>query len=161
MKKVSAPSWIAQDQAYPSHLSLDSSILSFSRFELTQWPSLDIQEKDSMASSKDIQEIKSALIDLQSEMKWVFNMVGTSVNNTLNAANDAKYISNQLDCHASRIEDNTRDLHELMAKVDYLKEDVQKLTKMAKGNHCQETPGDHQMEEPLVGKPTLDHEAQK
>ena len=88
-------------------------------------------------------------------------MVGTSVNSTWNVANDCRYILNQLDYHASRIEDNTKDLHELMEKVNYLKEDVQKLTKMVEGNHCQETPGDHQMEEPSVGKPTLGHEAQK
>ena len=114
-----------------------------------------------MDSSKDLQEIKSALLDLKSGMKWVFNMVGTSVNRTRNVANDARYISNQLDCHASRIEDNTRDLPELMEKVDYLKEDVQKLTKMTEGSHCNETPEDHQMEEPSVGKPTLNQEAQK
>ena len=114
-----------------------------------------------MASSKDLQKIKSALLYLQSGMKWVFNMVGTSVNNTQNVVNDAKYISNQLDCHASRIEDNTRDLHELMEKVDYLKEDVYKLTKMAEGIHCNETPEYHQMEESSVGKPTLSQEAKK
>ena len=93
-----------------------------------------------MASSKDLQEIKSALLDLQSGMKWVFNMVGTIINSTRNAYNDARYISNQLDCHASRIEDNTRDLHKLMEKVVYLKEDVQKLTKIVEGSHCNETP---------------------
>ena len=114
-----------------------------------------------MDSSRDIQEIKSELLDLQSGMKWVFNMVGTSVNNTQNVSNDSRYISNQLDCHASRIEDNIRDLHELMEKVDYIKEDVQKLTKMTEGSHCNETLEDHQMEDPSVGKPTLNQEAQK
>ena len=48
-----------------------------------------------------------------------------------------------------------------MEKVHYLKEDVQKLTKMAEGSHCNETPEDHQMEEPSVGKPTLGQEAKK
>ena len=141
--------------------AVGSGILSFSCSDSTQWPSLDSEEKDKMASSKDIQEIKSALADLQNGMKWVFNMVGTSVNNTRNVASDARYISNQLDCHASRIDDNTRDLHELMEKVDYLKEDVQKLTKMAESSHCQESPGDHMMEEPSVGKPTIDLEVHK
>ena len=55
----------------------------------------------------------------------------------------------------------TRDLRKLMEKVDYLKEDVKKLTKMTEGSHCNETPEDHQMEEHSVGKPTLDQEAQK
>ena len=93
-------------------------------------------------------------------MKWVLNMVGTNINSTQNIANDSRYISNQLDCHVSRIVENTRDLHELMEKVDYPKEDVQKLTKMAEGIHCPETLGEHQTEEPSVGKPTLGHEAQ-
>ena len=75
-------------------------------------------------------------------MKWVLNMVGTNINSTQNIANDSRYISNQLDCQFSRIVENTRDLHELMEKVDYLKEDVQKLTKMAEGRHYHETPGD-------------------
>ena len=94
-------------------------------------------------------------------MKWVFNMVGTSINSTWNTTNDSRYISNQLDRHASIIEDNTRDLHKLMAKVDYLKEDVQKLTKMGKGIHCNETPEDHYMEDPFVGNPSLGQEAKK
>ena len=82
-------------------------------------------------------------------------MVGTRVNSTGNVANDSRYISNQLDCHASRIEENIRDLCKLMEKVHYLKEYAQKLTKMIEGSHCNETPEDHQMEEPSVGKPTL------
>ena len=121
----------------------------------------NIQEIDSMDSSKDLQEIKLALLDLQSGMKWVFNMLGTNVNNTRNVANDARYISNQLDCHVLRIEYNTRDLCKLMENFDYLKEDVQKLTKMAEVSHCNETLDDHQMEEPSVGKPTLGQEAKK
>ena len=83
-------------------------------------------------------------------------MIGSSVNNTINVTNDARYISNQLDFHASRIQDNTRDMHELMEKVDYLKENVQKLTSMTEGSHCQEFPslGDCQMDEPSIGNPT-------
>ena len=109
-----------------------------------------------MASPKGIQEINFALTDLQIGMKWVYNMVGTRVNSKRNITNDVRYISNQLDCHASRIADNTRDLHELMEKVDYLKEDVQKLTNMTKGSHFHESPatGDCQMDEPFVDKPT-------
>ena len=42
VKEVSAPSWIEHDQAFPSQLLLSSGIISFSHYELTQWPSLDI-----------------------------------------------------------------------------------------------------------------------
>ena len=88
-----------------------------------------------MASSKEIQDIKSTLAEPQSGMKWVYNMVSSNVNNAINVTNDARYISNQLDFDASKIEDNTRDWHELMEKVDYLKEDIEKLTSMTKGSH--------------------------
>ena len=89
-----------------------------------------------MASPKGIQEIKFSFTNLHIRMKWVYNMVDTNFNSKRNITNDVRYISNQLDCHASRIADNTRDLHDLMEKVDYLKEDVQKLTRMMKGSHC-------------------------
>ena len=48
-------------------------------------------------------------------------MVGTGLNENRVAAADAKYIANQMACHESRIEDNTRDLHELMGTVDIVK----------------------------------------
>ena len=70
-----------------------------------------------MATSKDIEKIKSSLADLRSGMCWIFRMVGTSVNSRKNVAADAKYISNQPKFHASRIDDNTRYMHELMGKV--------------------------------------------
>ena len=57
-------------------------------------------------------------------------MVGTDINKSRAAAADAKYMANQMVCHESRIDDNTRDLHELMGAVDIIKEEVQKLTSM-------------------------------
>ena len=83
-----------------------------------------------MATPKGIEEIKSSLADLQSGMRWIYRMVGTSVNGNRTGVAETKHISNQLGWHASRINDNTRDLHELMGKVDIVKEDVQKLTSM-------------------------------
>ena len=77
-----------------------------------------------MATSKDIEEMKSSLADLQSGMRWIYRMVGTSVNGNKTVIAETKYISNQVDYHASGIQDNTRDLHELMGKVDIVKEDV-------------------------------------
>ena len=82
-----------------------------------------------MATPKDITEIKSSLVDLQSGMRWIYRMVGTSVNSSRTVAVETNYISNKLGCHASRIDDNTRDPHELMGKVYIVKEDVQNLTR--------------------------------
>ena len=81
-------------------------------------------------------------------------MVGTGVNENRAATADAKYMANQMVCHETRIDDNTRDLHELMGTVDIIKEEVQKLTNMTQCSHCQETPAvdDYQMEEPSVAQ---------
>ena len=93
-----------------------------------------------MATPKDIEEIKSSLADLQSGMCCIYRMVGTSVNSNKTGVAETKYISNQVGCHASRIDDNTRDLHELMGKVDIVKEDVKKFTSMTQCSHCQDSP---------------------
>ena len=57
-------------------------------------------------------------------MRWIYKMVGTSVNGNRTIVVETKYISNYLGFHASRIDNNTRDLHELMGKVGIVKEDV-------------------------------------
>ena len=75
-----------------------------------------------MVTPKHIKEIKSSLADLQSGMRWIYRMVGTSVNGNKTVVVETKYISNKLECHASIIDDNTRDLHELMGKVNIVKE---------------------------------------
>ena len=57
-------------------------------------------------------------------------------------------------CHESRIDDNDQDLHELMRTVDFIKEEVHKLTNMNHCSHCQEIPTqDHPMEETSVVQP--------
>ena len=73
-------------------------------------------------------------------MHWIYKMVGTSVDENMAVATDARYIANQLGCHESRIDDNTRELHELMGKVDIIKEEVQNLTIITQCSHCQESP---------------------
>ena len=88
-------------------------------------------------------------------------MVRTIINGNMIVIVETKYISNQLDCNASKIEDNTKDLHELMVKVNMVKEDVQKLTSMTQWSHFLDFPvvGYLQMEEPSVGQPTHGKEA--
>ena len=59
----------------------------------------------------------------------------------------------QMGNHDSRIEDNHRDLHELMGTVENIKEDVQKLINMNQCSHCQDSPAkDHPMEKNSVMK---------
>ena len=93
---------------------------------------------------------------MHSGMRWIYRMVGTSVNENMIVATDTRHISNQLGCHESRIGNNTRHLHELMGTLDILKEEVHKLTSMTQWNHCQESPvaSDFQMEEPSVTQST-------
>ena len=70
------------------------------------------------------------------------------------AAVDVKYLVNQMGCHESRIDDNDRDLHEIMGTIDNTKEEVQMLTIMNQCIHCQESPTKyHPMEQTSVAQP--------
>ena len=61
------------------------------------------------------------------------------------------YLANQMGCHKYRIDDNDRELRELMGTVGFIKEEVQKLESMNHCSHCQETPAqDHPMEETSI-----------
>ena len=55
---------------------------------------------------------------------------------------DVKFISTQIGCHDSNIDNHDRDLSELMGMVDIIKEEVMKLARMNQCNHCQYSPGD-------------------
>ena len=92
-----------------------------------------------MATSKDIEEIKASLSDMQSGMCWIYKIVGIGVNEKREVATDARHISNKLGFHESNIDDNTQDLHELIGKVDTINEEVQKLTNMTQCSHFQES----------------------
>ena len=89
---------------------------------------------------------------MKSGMHWIFKMVGTGVNENIAAATDAKYMANQMVCHESKIDDNTRDIHELMGTIGIIKEEFQNLTSMTQFDHSHETPavGDYQIEEPSL-----------
>ena len=55
---------------------------------------------------------------------------------------NVRYMSNQIGCHDSHIDDHDQDLKELMGTVDIIKEEVLKLAKMNQCSHCQEYLGD-------------------
>ena len=70
------------------------------------------------------------------------------------ATENVRYLANQMGFHEFRIDDNDRDLHELMGTIDIIKEELQKLTNMNQCINCQETStNDHPMEESSVVQP--------
>ena len=63
-------------------------------------------------------------------------------------------MARQMGNHDARIEDNHRDLYELMGTIGYIKEDLQKLVNMNQCSHCQNSPArDHPMEDISVAQP--------
>ena len=83
-----------------------------------------------------LNEIQSTLKDVKLHLRWIYELLSTGVNKIRVVAMDVKYLANQMGCHESRIDDNDRDLHELMGTIDFIKEEVQKLTNMNHCNHC-------------------------
>ena len=72
-------------------------------------------------------------------------------------AEEVKWMARQMGKNDVCIEDNHRDLHELMGTIGYTKEDRQKLVSMNQRSHFQDSPvRDHPMEETSVVQPEKD-----
>lgn len=62
-------------------------------------------------------------------------------------------MAKQMVNHGTRIEDNHRDLYELMGTIGYMKKDLHELVSMNQCSHCQTSPvRDHPTEENLVAQ---------
>ena len=83
--------------------------------------------------NSNINEIKSTLTDIKIHLCRVYEMVCTGVKENKILASDVKYLSNQMGFHESRIDDNDRDLRELMGTIHFIKVEVHKMSNM---NHC-------------------------
>ena len=89
--------------------------------------------------------------DIKLHVCWIYELVSIGVKENRIATSDVKYLANEMGCHESRIDDNYRDLRELMGAIYFIKEEVHKLTNMNHCIHCQETPTqDHPMEETSI-----------
>ena len=58
-------------------------------------------------------------VDVEDNMKTTFDVK--------HLVSDVRFLSYQTSCHDSRIDDHDKDLKELMEKVNFIKEDLQKL----------------------------------
>ena len=113
--------------------------------------------------NSEIVGLKSILDDIKLHLRRVYEMVGVNVQENREVASDVRYIANQMGSNDSRIDDNERDLGELMGTVDIIKEKVLKMAKMTQCSHCQDTPdqGVHPMEETSVVQLALGFEGKK
>ena len=63
----------------------------------------------------------------------------------------------QIENQYTRIEDNHRDLYEIMGIMGYMKEDLRKLVNMNQSSHMHDYPSsDQAMEEASVVQPVMD-----
>ena len=65
----------------------------------------------------EIASLKSSLEDIKLYMRLVYEMVGVGVQENKDTTSDIRYISNQINCHDSRIDNHEHDLRELMGIV--------------------------------------------
>ena len=80
-----------------------------------------------------------SLEDIKLHLHGVYEMVGVGVQENIVAASNIRYISNQIGCHNSKIDDNECDLRELMGIVEIIKEEVMKMSRIPQCNHYQES----------------------
>ena len=74
-----------------------------------------------------LNDLQTTLLDINQHMLWLYDIMNRGVKEGSATAEEVKLMASQMGNHDSRIEDNHKDLHELMGTVDNIKEDVQKL----------------------------------
>ena len=70
--------------------------------------------------------INFGIEDLKLHLRRVFDVIGVEMKENKETVEDIWYISDQVSCQESRINDLKRDLRELMGTVDIIKEEVLK-----------------------------------
>lgn len=84
--------------------------------------------------------LKASVEDFKLNLRKVFDVLYTGLKEIKETSEDTRYISQQLTCQDSCIDDLERNLFQLMGNVDIIKEEVLKMAKMTQCSHCQESP---------------------
>ena len=94
-----------------------------------------------------IKDIQGTLHNIKIHMRRLYELMGKGVDEGRVAAADIRNLAKHMGSHDSWIEDNDRNLRDLMGTVDIIKKQLQKLTR-------KETPAnDLQMEETCIVQP--------
>ena len=91
---------------------------------------------------KGFSSLKYGQDDIKRHLCRLSDIVVVGIKDNREIASDVRYMSNQIGCHDSHIDDHDRDLKELMGTMDIIKEEVMKLAKMNQCSHWQESLGD-------------------
>ena len=74
-----------------------------------------------------LNDLQTTLLDINQHMLWLYDIMNRGVKEGSATVEEVKLMVSQMGNHDSIIEDNHKDIHELMGTVDNIKEDVQKL----------------------------------
>ena len=86
--------------------------------------------------------------DINKNMSWLYDIINRSVEEN---RKNMEWMVRHIDIRDSRIEDNHRDLYEVMGKIGYMKDDLKKLVDMSQGSYIHDNMNKyHAMEEATV-----------
>ena len=101
-------------------------------------------------------------MEVKNNLRSLYEMIAIDIMDNKEIAQEVKsigevvsYTSLQINNHDARIDDNERNLREIMGKVDRIQEDLQRLINMNQGSKVNETTAAtvHPMEEESVVQP--------
>ena len=99
---------------------------------LSQWTEVNSigtmakKDRDANATS-----LKSGLEEIKLHLRKVYKVVGVGVKENMEMASDIRFISNQIGCHNSKIDDHKHDLRKLMGTMEIIKDEVLKMSRMS------------------------------
>ena len=104
-----------------------------------------------------LNDLQASLRDIKQHIRWLYEIMNREVTEGSSIAEEVKWMARQMGNHDAWIEDNHKDLHDLMGTIGYMKEDLQKLVNMNQSIHIHDSPiKDQEMEETLVVQPVKD-----
>ena len=101
-----------------------------------------------------LNDLHASLRDIKQHLHWLYDVVNKGAKEGSSTTSKVKWMARKMGNHDPIIEDNHRDLYELMGTIGYMKEYLHKLVNMNQCSHCQTSPArDHPMDETSVAQP--------
>ena len=98
-----------------------------------------------------LEYLQYSLKDIKKHLRWLYDIVNRSVTE---GSKTTDWMARQIENQDTWIEDNHRDLYDLMGTIGYMKDNLQKLVKMNQRSHIYDSPArDWAMEEASMVHP--------
>lgn len=132
--------------------------LSISSPESLQQTDCAALQEEMAGRGATLEDIQNTLKDIKKNMSWLYDIINKNMEEK-ESSRTMDWMVRQIE---NRIEDNRRDLYEVMSNIGYMKDDLKKLVNMNQGSYIQDNQNNNQgMEEASVEQPAKEQKGKQ